>query len=93
MNRVGIEGRGTSVWLGWFLAAKRCARLHVIARERGDAKRVSAWEAHLESLKKALEAAGWDGNHYRRGYYDDGTPLGSARKQRVPDRFDCPVLE
>jgi cyclic beta-1,2-glucan synthetase len=77
MNRVGIEGRGTSVWLGWFLASTLRSLL-AIARERGDTKRVSAWEAHLESLKTALETAGWDGAQYRRGYYDDGTPLGSA---------------
>ncbi len=77
MNRVGIEGRGTSVWLGWFLAATLRSFL-VIARERGDTKRVPVWEAHLASLKRALETAGWDGGHYRRGYYDDGTPLGSA---------------
>ncbi|MCV9966232.1 protein ndvB [Pararhizobium sp. BT-229] len=78
MNRVGVEGRGTSVWLGWFLATTLRSFL-VIARERGDAVRVSAWEAHLESLSQALETAGWDGDYYRRGYYDDGTPLGSVK--------------
>ncbi|CAN7297936.1 GH36-type glycosyl hydrolase domain-containing protein [Pararhizobium sp. LjRoot238] len=77
MNRVGIEGRGTSVWLGWFLAATLRSFI-AIARERGDAKRVAAWETHLSSLKQALETAGWDGGYYRRGYYDDGTALGSA---------------
>ncbi|WP_275786153.1 GH36-type glycosyl hydrolase domain-containing protein [Pararhizobium gei] len=77
MNRVGIDGRGTSVWLGWFLAATLRSFL-AIARERRDEKRVQAWEAHLAALKQALETAGWDGGHYRRGYYDDGTPLGSA---------------
>lgn len=77
MNRVGVEGRGTSVWLGWFLAAT-LRSFTGIARERGDAKRVAAWETHLASLRQALETAGWDGQYYRRGYYDDGTPLGSA---------------
>ncbi len=77
MNRVGIEGRGTSVWLGWFLAATLTAFL-THARNRSDQARVTRWEAHLQSLKAALETAGWDGNWYRRGYFDDGTPLGSA---------------
>ncbi|SIR40838.1 cyclic beta-1,2-glucan synthase [Rhizobium sp. RU20A] len=77
MNRVGIEGRGTSVWLGWFLAATLTAFL-THAKARGDEARVTRWTAHLQSLKTALETAGWDGNWYRRGYFDDGTPLGSA---------------
>ena len=77
MNRVGIEGRGTSVWLGWFLAATLKSFIE-IAGKRGDEARVSAWQAHLGVLDQALETAGWDGGYYRRGYYDDGTPLGSA---------------
>ncbi|WP_244483877.1 GH36-type glycosyl hydrolase domain-containing protein [Rhizobium sp. Root482] len=77
MNRVGIEGRGTSVWLGWFLATTLKSFIEIAAK-RGDEARVSAWQAHLAILEKALETAGWDGGHYRRGYYDDGTPLGSA---------------
>ncbi|OJG01249.1 protein ndvB [Rhizobium sp. 58] len=78
MNRVGIDGRGTSVWLGWFLASALRSFLPYV-RERGDAARVKAWEAHLESLNTALETAGWDGDYYRRGYYDNGTALGSAQ--------------
>ncbi|WP_151611779.1 cyclic beta-(1,2)-glucan synthase [Sinorhizobium alkalisoli] len=77
MNRVGEAGEGTSVWLGWFLAGTLRAFLP-FARERRDQKRVTLWEAHLEMVKQALEEAGWDGDYYRRGYYDDGTPLGSA---------------
>ena len=77
MNRVGIEGRGTSVWLGWFLATTLRSFIG-IARERGENAHAEAWEKHLASLKAALESAGWDGSYYRRGYYDDGTPLGTA---------------
>ncbi|OLP53975.1 protein ndvB [Rhizobium rhizosphaerae] len=77
MNRVGIEGRGTSVWLGWFLAATLRPFI-AIARSRGDEARASHWSAHLDSLKASLEQAGWDGAYYRRGTYDDGTPLGTA---------------
>ncbi len=77
MNRVGQQGRGESVWLGWFL--------HIILREfskiadtRGEHKRAETWRLHVSALKAALERDGWDGEWYRRAYYDDGTPLGSA---------------
>lgn len=77
MNRVGIAGRGTSVWLGWFLAGTLRGFLP-FARERKDKARVTHWETHLAALKAVLDEAGWDGDYYRRGYYDDGTPLGSS---------------
>ncbi len=80
MNRVGIEGKGTSVWLGWLLAGTLESFL-VHARNRGDQKRVALWEAHLPRLTAALEQAGWDGSHYRRGTFDDGTPLGSDQSE------------
>ena len=76
MNRVGEEGRGTSVWLGWFLL-KTLRDFTPIAKQRGDSKRASAWTKHFDALKKALEQEGWDGEWYRRGTFDDGTPLGS----------------
>ena len=76
MNRVGIGGRGMSVWLGWFLASALRSFLPY-ASERNDQPRVESWTAHLETLKQALEKAGWDGSYYRRGYFDDGSPLGS----------------
>ena len=77
MNRVGEEGRGTSVWLGWFLHMT-LGDFAAIAEKRGDAARAKAWRSHRTKLGKALEAEGWDGEWYRRGSYDDGTPLGSA---------------
>ena len=77
MNRVGIEGKGTSVWLGWFLAAALRDFLPY-AEERGDAARKERWASHLASLKTALETAGWDGAYYRRGTFDNGAPLGST---------------
>ncbi|KFI29469.1 protein ndvB [Haematobacter missouriensis] len=76
MNRVGEKGRGESVWLGWFLATTLDA-FAPFARARGEAERADRWQAHRERLAQALEAAGWDGGWYRRGYYDDGAPLGS----------------
>ena len=77
MNRVGEAGRGTSVWLGWFLAGTLSGFIPV-ARERGDHQRADLWQEYLGRLKMALETVGWDGAHYRRGYFDDGTPLGSS---------------
>jgi cyclic beta-1,2-glucan synthetase len=77
MNRVGHEGKGESVWLGWFLHTVlwEFAR---IADERGESLRAEAWRAHVKALKAALEREAWDGDWYRRAYFDDGTPLGSA---------------
>jgi cyclic beta-1,2-glucan synthetase len=48
-----------------------------VARERRDDKRAARWSAHAEKLAKALDGPAWDGEWYRRGSYDDGTPLGS----------------
>ena len=77
MNRVGEAGQGESVWLGWFLVATLDA-FAPIAEARGDANRAETWRTHRAALITALDAAGWDGDWYRRGYFDDGTPLGSA---------------
>ncbi|MGK9051620.1 GH36-type glycosyl hydrolase domain-containing protein [Neorhizobium petrolearium] len=77
MNRVGVGGRGMSVWLGWFLAAALRSFLPYAA-ERNERQRVERWTAHLENLRQALEKSGWDGSYYRRGYFDDGSPLGSS---------------
>jgi len=64
------------VWLGWFLHTTlwEFARL---AELRGETKRAAAWRQHVDALKAALERA-WDGDWYRRAYFDDGTPLGSV---------------
>jgi cyclic beta-1,2-glucan synthetase len=77
MNRVGEMGRGESVWLGWFLHATLVA-FASLARARDESTRETQWLTHATALKDALERESWDGNWYRRGYFDDGTPLGSA---------------
>ncbi len=77
LNRVGREGRGESVWLGWFLHTVLAA-LAPIAEGRGDRRRGERWRAHMKALRRALERDGWDGDWYRRAFFDDGTPLGSA---------------
>jgi cellobiose phosphorylase len=80
MNRVGIEGKGESVWLGWFLYA--ClTRFAPLCASMDDAPRGEQYLLQAEALRAALEASAWDGAWYRRAWYDDGTPLGSARSQ------------
>ena len=77
MSRVGVEGRGESVWLAWFLIATlRAFARH--AEGRGDAAVAVEFRAQADAYARAVETAGWDGEWYRRAYFDDGTPLGSA---------------
>ena len=77
MNRVGPDGRGESTWLGFFLH-------HVLSdfvslcRERNEPVRADRYMTEARRLATRLEQS-WDGEWYRRGYYDDGTPLGSAQ--------------
>ena len=77
MNRVGRAGRGESTWLGFFLhgVLTDFARL---CEQRGDQARAGRYVAEAARLASQLELT-WDGEWYRRGYYDDGTPLGSAQ--------------
>jgi len=77
MNRVGERGEGESVWLGWFLFATLNA-FAPLAEARLEIARATVWRAHAAGLQAALEREAWDGEWYRRGFYDDGTPLGSA---------------
>jgi cyclic beta-1,2-glucan synthetase len=80
MNRVGEAGRGESVWLGWFFHGALTA-FAPVAAARNEPARTKTWKAHAAALAAALDRDGWDGEWYRRGYYDDGTPLGSAKSQ------------
>jgi len=79
MNRVGQFGRGESVWLGWFLVIvlKQWAPL---CERAGDIERALHYRSEAAWLTGMLELA-WDGNWYRRAYFDDGTPLGSAQSE------------
>jgi cyclic beta-1,2-glucan synthetase len=76
MNRVGHKGRGESVWLGWFLHA--VLRRFAAVCEGRDLARAARYAGAARRLATVLEHS-WDGEWYRRGYYDDGTPLGSAQ--------------
>ena len=77
MNEVGAGGRGESVWLGWFLHVV-LSEWATLADARGEDKRASRWLAYVRDLKQSLEREAWDGQWYRRAYFDDGTPLGAA---------------
>jgi cyclic beta-1,2-glucan synthetase len=78
MNRVGAEGKGESVWLGWFLYTTLMACIP-LADARGDRDHAARWRAHAAALLVALEGEGWDGHWYKRGFFDDGSPLGAAQ--------------
>ncbi|MFN2116053.1 MAG: GH36-type glycosyl hydrolase domain-containing protein [Candidatus Promineifilaceae bacterium] len=80
LNRVGIAGRGESVWLGWFIYAT-LARFLPICRRLDDQGRVEQYYRRMAELRMAIEEHGWDGEWYLRGYYDDGHSLGSRRNQ------------
>jgi cyclic beta-1,2-glucan synthetase len=84
MDRVGIEGKGESIWLGWFLI-DTCKLLIPLARERGEESLVTRLERWSREVREAIESHGWDGAWYRRAFFDDGSPLGSreAREARI----------
>jgi len=77
MNKVGAFGRGESVWLAWFLIATfhDFAALCPLMEDSATADDLLRRAADLQA---SIAAHGWDGNWYRRGFYDDGTPLGSV---------------
>jgi cellobiose phosphorylase len=77
MNLVGEHGRGESVWLGFFLH-EVLRRFAPVAQARGDGSTAERLLAEAATLRGALASAGWDGEWFRRAYFDDGTPLGSA---------------
>lgn len=80
MNKVGAGGKGESVWVGWFLL-NILERFTPIVEARGDHDRAAFYRAAAVKLRQAIEDHAWDGAWYRRAYYDDGTPLGSAQSE------------
>lgn len=74
MNKIGKEGRGESVWMGWFL--------HKVLSDfmpYCDSDHKEKYTLHMRKLKASLEEEAWDGAWYRRAFFDDGTPVGSAQ--------------
>ncbi len=77
MNIVGEHGKGESVWLGFFLY-EVLMRFTEVARTRGDVSFAERCQREAAHLRQNIEQNGWDGEWYRRAYFDDGSPLGSA---------------
>jgi cyclic beta-1,2-glucan synthetase len=88
MNRVGgpalkddlREGRGESVWLGWFLY-DTLQRFAGVCERRGDGEIAAQFRQKADQYRRDLETSAWDGQWYLRAFYDDGSPLGSATRQ------------
>jgi len=84
MNLVGANGKGESVWLGWFLAST-LTNFAQICERMEDHERAANYRKQAKKIFAAIESAGWDGDWYRRAYYDDGFPLGSKQNN------DCQI--
>jgi len=76
MSTVGNEGKGESVWLGWFLYSILNSFIEISEIQK-DTKTKNHFEERKEFIRENLEKNAWDGGWYRRAYFDDGTPLGS----------------
>ena len=77
MNLVGAKGKGESVWLGFFLYHV-LRHFSELARRRGDSEFAEQCSRQAAQLQQNIELHGWDGEWYRRAYFDDGAPLGSS---------------
>jgi len=77
MNCVGAAGKGESVWLGFFLY-EVLQRFTELAQRRGDLVFAERCQTEAAQVRRNIEASGWDGQWYRRAFFDDGSPLGSA---------------
>ncbi len=80
MNRVGILGRGESIWLGWFLC-DIVADFAPLARLRGQAERAQRWDDAASGWASALSGPAWDGQWFKRAFFDDGQALGSQANE------------
>jgi cyclic beta-1,2-glucan glucanotransferase len=80
MNQVGIEGRGESTWLGWFLYST-LNRFADLCERRGQEEPAAGYRQRASDLAQAIEHSAWDGEWYLRAFYDDGSLLGSSQNQ------------
>jgi cyclic beta-1,2-glucan synthetase len=78
MNTVGNKGKGESIWLGWFMHSI-LMKFAPICRSMGEEELANKYTAVAEEIVKSIEENAWDGNWYRRAYFDDGRPLGSIQ--------------
>lgn len=80
MNLVGPQGRGESVWLGWFLCDV-LQRFEPICTRLGDKERTERYRKSREQLQEAIHEHAWDGQWYRRAFTDAGAWLGSIQSE------------
>jgi cyclic beta-1,2-glucan synthetase len=80
MNRVGIQGRGESIWLAWFIGST-LERFADLCNIRGDTEHAELYLRRADEYRLAVEEHAWDGKWYLRAFYDDGTTLGSSQNR------------
>ncbi len=80
LNSVGNEGKGESVWLGWFLYTV-LSEFSNICEIESDKDTRNAFESTANKLKLSLNTNTWDGNWYKRAWFDSGKPLGSRENE------------
>ena len=80
MDKVGTHGKGESVWLGFFLYDV-LMKFSIIASSRNDKVHSEKYIREAKKLKRSIDVHAWDGEWYRRAYFDDGTPLGSSENE------------
>jgi len=80
MDRVGNKGKGESVWLAFFFFDV-LVKFSTVARNNGDILFADHCKKEAAMLQSNIKKSGWDGEWYRRAYFDDGTPLGSKENE------------
>lgn len=80
MNLIGEHGKGESVWLAFFLS-DILSKFVKLAEMRNDQAFVETCRSQMALLKQNIEANAWDGQWYRRAFFDNGEPLGSAANE------------
>ncbi len=80
MNTVGNGGKGESVWLGWFLCTT-LQKFIPICHKMGEHERAEKYLLIIDKIVEAIEKNAWDGNWYKRAFFDNGAPLGSANNK------------
>jgi cyclic beta-1,2-glucan synthetase len=80
MNRVGAEGIGESVWLGWFLCATM-NRFATLCHAQKETTLATTWRSRATSLREKIDGCAWDGAWYVRAFHDDGSLVGSSKER------------
>ena len=81
MNLVGAKGSGESVWLAWFLIDVLNGWVTIVKDKEPEL--AAEWRKRAQQLSAAVERSAWDGDWYLRGYFDDGSPLGSRTNREA----------